>query len=183
MRKSTLIEKLHSKMSLSGRLLTVGLVIVSFVMSNQSSLAQKAKPAASSAAKHWTTRCTSVKRAGPLNCSMEQRVILRSNGRQIAKMEIRVPSVGKPALLIQLPLGLSMLGGIALQIDKNKPIKLAIQTCEASGCYAAIPVSPTLISTLKRGRKMSIAFQNNQKKDITIPIVLSGIGAAYDSIK
>ena len=92
---------------------------------------------------------------------MEQRVILRSNGQQIAKLEIQVPSVGKPALLVQLPLGLSMRAGLALQIDKSKPLKLDIQTCEASGCNAASPVSSALLSALKEGKEMQIAFQNN----------------------
>jgi invasion protein IalB len=46
-------------------------------------------------------------------------------------------------MMIQLPVGLFLPGGVNFQIDDGKLQALAIQACDLKGCYAATTVSRT----------------------------------------
>jgi invasion protein IalB len=85
--------------------------------------------------------------------------------------------------LVQLPLGLNLPNGAKLQVDEGKVVDAPIQTCEARGCYASIPITPDLLATLRSGKQLKVSFQNLGKETITIPMPLADYAAAYDKIK
>src|SRR5581483_10017501 len=89
----------------------------------------------------------------------------------------------QPVALVQLPLGLNLPAGAKLQVDDGKVVDLQIQTCENRGCYANTPVSPELLTALKSGKQLKVAFQNLNKEIITIPMPLADFAAAYEKIK
>ena len=97
----------------------------------------------------WATQCSSVSRDKPLGCSIEQRIVLRETGQQLARISIQVNAdkPSQPALLVHVPLGLSIRAGIKMQVDDAEPLKLDIQTCDAAGCYAGNPVAPELLAS------------------------------------
>ena len=84
---------------------------------------------------------------------------------------------------MQLPLGLNLPAGAKLQIDEGKASDMQIQTCEARGCYANLPISPEMLATLKSGKQLKVSFQNLAKETITIPMPLADFAAAYEKIK
>jgi invasion protein IalB len=132
----------------------------------------------------WAARCSSASREAPLECAIEQTAVLSKTGQTVALVNIRVPSdTHTPVVLVQLPLGLNLPVGAKLQVDDGKSVDLQIQTCEARGCYASIPIPPDLLAALKSGKQLKVAFQNLNKETIAIPMPLTDFAAAYDKIK
>jgi invasion protein IalB len=132
----------------------------------------------------WIARCSSGSRSSSLECAIEQSAVLTKTGQLIVLINIRVPAETRaPIALVQLPLGLNLPAGAKLQVDDGKPADLQIQTCEARGCYANLPISPEMLATLKTGKQLKVSFQNLAKETITIPMPLSDFAAAYEKIK
>jgi invasion protein IalB len=132
----------------------------------------------------WVARCSSPSRNAPLECAVEETAVLTKTGQLIVLVNIRVPSDTKaPVALVQLPLGLNLPVGAKLQVDDGKVVDLQIQTCENRGCYANTPVPPDMLTAMRSGKQLKVAFQNLTKETITIPMPLADFAAAYDKIK
>jgi invasion protein IalB len=132
----------------------------------------------------WIARCSSGSRSSSLECAIEQSAVLTKTGQLIVLVNIRVPAETRaPVALVQLPLGLNLPAGAKLQVDEGKASDMLIQTCEARGCYANLPVSPEMLTTLKSGKQLKVSFQNLAKETITIPMPLGDFAAAYEKIK
>jgi invasion protein IalB len=132
----------------------------------------------------WIARCTSASREAPLECAIEQTVILTKTGQLIVLVNVRVPSDTRaPVILVQLPLGINLPVGAKLQVDDGKIADMQIQTCEARGCYASTPIAADLLAAMKSGKQLKVSFQNLGKETITIPMPLADFAAAYDNIK
>jgi invasion protein IalB len=132
----------------------------------------------------WIARCSSPSRAAPLECAVEETAVLTKTGQLIVLVNIRVPSDTRaPVALVQLPLGLSLPSGAKIQVDDGKVIDLQIQTCENKGCYASTPIASDVLTAMRSGKQLKVAFQNLTKETITIPMPLADFAAAYDKIK
>jgi invasion protein IalB len=132
----------------------------------------------------WIARCSSPSRSAPLECAVEETAVLTKTGQLIVLVNIRVPSdTHAPVALVQLPLGLNLPVGAKLQVDDGKVIDLQIQTCENRGCYANTPITPDMLTAMRSGKQLKVAFQNLTKETITIPMPLGDFAAAYDKIK
>jgi len=132
----------------------------------------------------WATNCSASERAGPLDCSVVQRVVLQRTGQLLAMVSIRLPSDShSPAMMVQTPLGLYLPAGVSLKIDDNTNMSLALQTCDNGGCYAGTTVSSALLSQMRKGHSMTVTFQNISKQDVSIPVALAGFAGAYDKVK
>jgi invasion protein IalB len=141
-------------------------------------------PAGTPAPPSWAARCSSASRDAPLECAMEQTVVLSKTGQLIILVNIRVPSDSHlPVILVQLPLGLNLPGGAKLQVDDGNTTDLQIQTCENRGCYAGAAIAPDLLAAMKSGKQLKLSFQNLAKETIAIPIPLADFAVAYDKIK
>ena len=132
----------------------------------------------------WVARCSSASRGAPLECAIEQSAVLTKTGQLIVLVNVRVPAETRvPVALVQLPLGLNLPAGAKFQVDDGKTSDLQIQTCEARGCYANVPISPDVLAALKSGKQLKVSFQNLAKETITIPMPLADFAAAYEKIK
>lgn len=141
-------------------------------------------PAANPPPPGWVARCSSASRSAPLECAIEQTAVLTKTGQLIVLVNIRVPADTRtPVALVQLPLGLNLPAGAKLQIDEGKVADLQIQTCEARGCYANLPIAADMLAALKSGKQMKISFQNLARETITIPMPLADFAAAFEKIK
>jgi invasion protein IalB len=133
---------------------------------------------------NWITSCSSTERNAPLNCLLEQRIIVKETGQLVVKLTVRIDGVSrKPALLIQAPLGLNLAAGIIIRVDDGKPEKLDLQMCDASGCYAGSPISNELLALLTSGTKVNFTFQNLAKKDLNFEMPLTSFSAAFQKVK
>ena len=132
----------------------------------------------------WVARCTSAGRTTSLECAIEQTAVVTKTGQLIVLINIRVPADTRtPMVLVQLPLGLNLPAGAKLQIDDGKTSDLEIQTCEARGCYANMPLAPDTLAAMKSGKQLKVSFQNMANDTIMIPMPLADFAAAYEKIK
>jgi invasion protein IalB len=143
-----------------------------------------AEGANTSAPPGWVARCSSASRSSSLECAIEQSAVLTKTGQLIVLVNVRVPAETRaPIALVQLPLGLNLPAGAKIQVDDGKTSELQIQTCEARGCYANLPISPDVLAALKSGKQLKVSFQNLAKETISIPMPLADFAAAYEKIK
>jgi invasion protein IalB len=141
-------------------------------------------PANTPAPPGWAARCNSASRNAPLECAIEQTAVLSKTGQLIVLINVRIPADTRtPVALVQLPLGLDLPAGAKLQVDEGKTSDLKIQTCEARGCYANVPIAPDMLAAMKSGKQLKVSFQNLAKEAITIPMPLADFAAAYEKIK
>lgn len=131
----------------------------------------------------WTSRCSSEGRKAALICEIEQSLFITKTGQLVASVNVKLPAdTRQPVMMIQLPVGLFLPGGVNLQIDESKPQALVIQTCDLKGCYAATTVSPELLGAMKSGKRLAVVFQNLNKESVNLAFVLSGFAEGYDKI-
>jgi invasion protein IalB len=153
----------------------------------QEAVAPKADAQAASqpAQQPWATQCSAASRKAPLNCTMEQQVIVRETGRPIARISIQVGGADprKPAVLLHVPLSLSIGAGITMQIDEAEPLKFDVQTCDANGCYAGSPLTDEMIASLKRGETLKVGFQGVNREPVNIPFSLAGFTASFENVQ
>ena len=84
--------------------------------------------------------------------------------------------------MMRLPHGMFLPDGVSMTVDGKTLPKQAVQTCDQKGCYVGLPIDDALLKSLQTGKTLSIAFKSLEKKDITIPISLSGFKEAYDKL-
>ena len=132
----------------------------------------------------WVSRCAADGRQSVLDCSVEQSIIETKSRQLLMQVVVRVPpDTRKPALVLQLPLGLFLPAGIKLQFDDGKPERFDVQTCDQKGCYVQMPVSSDMLQAMSKGKSMSVTFQNLAKQDIGVPVPLNGFMVAYQKIQ
>lgn len=131
----------------------------------------------------WTSRCSSEGRKAALLCEIEQSLFITKTSQLVASVNVKLPpETRQPVMMIQLPVGLFLPGGVNLQIDESKPQALVIQTCDLKGCYAATTVSQELLGAMKGGKRLLVTFQNLNKENVNLAFVLSGFAEGYDKI-
>jgi len=132
----------------------------------------------------WISACQGPSRADALECQMEQRAVLSGSGQLVGSVTVRVPSqTRKPVLMIRGPLGLSLAGGVGIDVDGAAAETLPLQTCDAGGCYAGAPISDALLDAMFKGKTLNVTFQNLNKEPIKLPMSLTGFSATYGKIK
>jgi invasion protein IalB len=144
--------------------------------------AQSSTSLASDGGSGWRIECANDGKA--LDCRAINRVNHRDTRELIAAVAIRIPpDTKKPAVIVQLPLGIQVTDKITLRVDESQPEGYPIQTCTQTGCLVGAPASDALISALRGGRELKVAFQNLAKQTITVSMPLAGFALAYDKIK
>lgn len=131
----------------------------------------------------WGTQCQSQTRGGTANCAMEQRVVLKANRQQLARVTISVPGeTKKPVLAIVLPLRINLEPGFEFQIDEQESQTLKLRSCDGNGCFMTIPLSDNTLGKMKAGGKLKLTFQDLTGDKITVTAPLTGFSKAYDAI-
>ncbi len=140
--------------------------------------------AAAPAQENWISRCVANARQTPLECSIEQRLLMANTGQLVAAVTVRMPTdANQPVMMIQTPLGLYLPAGLAINVDGASEQALELQTCDANGCYAGSPVSEALLSAMTRGQKLNLVFQGLNLQPVTISADLNGFTAAFQRLR
>lgn len=140
--------------------------------------------AAEGRAPGWSSSCTSKDRAAPLFCSMEQTLVASETGALIGKAEVRVTAKSEqPLLLLLVPLGVDVRAGLRLRVDDAELADVAVQTCNAGGCLAALPLVPSAIAALRGGRVMTMTFRGTGKPELTARFSLAGFSETFGKIE
>ena len=140
---------------------------------------------ASDNTRNWNVVCRSAGREETLACTMEQQIIVRETGQRLARLTIKTTNAteaGFASLLLQVPLGLSIVDGLTMRVDQAAPVTIPIQTCDANGCYGGHIVDQALLSALRAGSQLVLSFFDLQKQKIDVNFTLAGFTAAYSRI-
>lgn len=131
----------------------------------------------------WVTQCISAARDEKSDCAVEQTIHLQESGQQLARVTVQVPGATRdPHLNIQLPHGIYIASGLRMQIDSTAPKKLEIRSCNASGCYASVPLSDNVLQSMIKGADLKLVFSDLNQAEITVTMPLSGFTSGYTKI-
>lgn len=145
--------------------------------------AAPAQPQAN-AAPAWTARCASPARAVPLECTLEQQVVVQATGQQISLVNVRVPGdTRQPVMMIQLPLGLFLPAGLTIAVDEGKGQTVAIQSCDQRACYVGLPLNAELLESMKKGQRLNLQMQSINREPATIAHPLTDFASQYAKIQ
>lgn len=119
-----------------------------------------------------------------LDCRAVQQVVNREDKQTIALLSVRMaPDSKTPTLLIQLPLGISLVEPIQLKVDDGPVEKQSAQTCTNAGCFVGMALNDKLLPAMRSGKILKLTFQDANKRSIAIDLPLLGFSLALDKIK
>lgn len=136
--------------------------------------------------KDWGYKCESPQGSDSKLCFIFQRISSKEGDKRIADATIAyLPKVEKPVMVITLPLGVFLPAGIKMQVDeaKDDAVRAPFVQCIQDGCQARIQLENKMVTKMKGGKKMIVAFLTPQQKQLAFPISLSGFTAALGSLK
>lgn len=139
----------------------------------------KAKPAAP----QWSISCAAVAADAPLQCRMTQELFAAESRQRVLAVTVsRSESNNGFDMTLAIPHGAFLPAGLALKIDDKEPVKIAIESSNAAGVYARVPLDEALGTAVKRGVTMSVGITNRSGNVIQIPVSLAGFTAALSRI-
>jgi invasion protein IalB len=132
----------------------------------------------------WLPTCASDGRAGPLACSLQQRLIVQETGQPFLTLTFRVPRAGEqPVIAIQTPLGIYLPPGVALRVDDGEPMTLAIASCDVNGCHAGATLAEPLLAALEGGRTLHLVLHTDEVDTLDFEIPLAGFNRGFSAIR
>jgi invasion protein IalB len=142
----------------------------------------QASQAQDAAAAAWRVECGGDGKV--LECRAVQQIVNREDKQTISLLTVRMaPDAKTPTMLIQLPLGMSLVEPVQLRVDGGPVEKQPVQTCTPGGCFAGMPLNDTFLASMRSGTTLKLTFQDTNKRSITIDVPLLGFGLALDKIK
>jgi invasion protein IalB len=139
-------------------------------------------PAAAASPPAWRVECSGDGKA--LECRALQQVVKGDDKQASAQLSVRMPPDGKtPTMLIQLPLGLSLVEPVQLKVDSGAVEKQPVQTCTTAGCFVGLQLNDKLLASMRSGTTLRLAFQDANKRTVTVDVPLLGFGLALDKVK
>ena len=85
---------------------------------------------------------------------------------------------------ISTHLGVDLRAGVVFKIDKNKEVPLRYLQCTMDGCIASLFADSALLSILKAGRRITVAFLPWGVSALTVvPAPLVGFTEIFKGIK
>ncbi len=131
----------------------------------------------------WTARCEPIGINARDTCYIYQDVLLKKDKRRLVHIAVGYLSNDRqPAALLTLPLGVSLPGGVSLQVDDGPPQRLRYERCDGSGCVAPLALTDGLIRSMKVGREARVSFFDGSRRQISVPVSLLGFTAGFNAL-
>lgn len=142
-----------------------------------------APEAVAAAPSPWSTSCSGARRAEPLSCAIEQRLIVQETGQTLMTISVRVAAAGaQPVLVIRTPLGVHLPAGLSLRVDDVASASLAFADCNAEGCRAEAEIAEPVLEALAAGRMLNLTMHTAPDQTMTFEIPLGDFADAYAMI-
>ena len=111
-----------------------------------------------------------------------QRMLLNEENQQVASVGIQISEDGEEKkLIIEVPVGVRLDSGLAIQIDQDNPVTMPYRVCFPLGCFAEITVADDFINKLKAGNMLAVLVRPFHSSEVIgLPFSLAGFTAAYD---
>lgn len=145
--------------------------------------AARAAPSDGQDFKDWTARCETLQDGTKVPCYIFQNVFLKKDNQRLLHVAVGyLAEGGKPVAFFNLPLGVSLPGGLGVKIDEGQPLRLRFERCEPNGCLAPLPLDDQLIRAFKGGRWARVSFFDSSRREISVPVSLVGFTAGFDAL-
>ena len=106
--------------------------------------------------------------------------VFRSQSRQrILSASIFQNEQGIHSMRLALPHGLDLTKGVSLAIDNGVPTQHTINTADANGSYARIPLNNDMIDAMKAGNSAVMGVSSIKGDNINIELSLSGFSSSF----
>jgi invasion protein IalB len=130
----------------------------------------------------WRVECTGDGKT--LDCRAVQQLFQRETRQLVIAVLMRKAPDPKAALIaIQLPLGLNLTEPVQLKVDNGPAERYPIQTCTNLGCIVATTAPERLVTAMRSGKELKVAFQDANKKPVELAVPLLGFGLAFDKVR
>ena len=149
------------------------------------------KPAVSDV---WLVQC--VVEDDPSTCTMnqqqhlqvevdgEQKVVGRLLKATVLHVEDPITGTRDPHISIDLPLGVTLAPGAAIKVDDGQQLNWPYLQCTNAGCAISNKLDGELLSALKRGKILLVAYRAwGAEKNTIIRVPLKGFTKAFNSIQ
>jgi invasion protein IalB len=131
----------------------------------------------------WAVRCFPV--ASPSPCDMFQELDNQRTGQRVVSFSVAFyPALNRHALVIAVPLEVSIPAGLKLQTSTYTSPMLKYRRCDRNGCYVEMAVENGVIEALARssGDSGKIAIAADSGKVYNLNFSLKGFAAAHDDM-
>jgi invasion protein IalB len=130
----------------------------------------------------WTVECSAPDAGG--KCAMTQRVATDPEGKKVVLGAIveRAPQEGRYQVIFRLSRNAYVPAGAGLKIDDHEPKRAPISACDDKVCEVRAWLTPELLTEMRDGKLLVFAFFTPEKKQVSVPVSLSGFGAAYEDL-
>jgi invasion protein IalB len=105
---------------------------------------------------------------------------IESGQTVIAAVVIEPEGDPKKTLRVTLPLGMQLVHGTRLIVDKNSPQQSPYVICFANGCISDYEVTSELLASMKKGQSLVVQAINSNGAPLTLPLPLAEFAKAYD---
>jgi invasion protein IalB len=131
----------------------------------------------------WAVRCFPVQSPSP--CDMFQELDNQRTGQRVVSLSIAFyPSINRHALVVAVPLEVSIPAGLKLQTSTYTSPMLKYRRCDRNGCYVEVAVENAVIESLARssgdGGKIVIAADSGKVYNLNFS--LKGFATAHDDM-
>jgi len=132
----------------------------------------------------WRAKCVTTENSAKPSCHIFQDLIQKESGKRVLHMAIgQLPDKQSVAVIITLPLGISLPPGLNVRVDKHDARQIPLQSCFANGCQAAFELDAQWKAQLTKGNAAEVIFYNLKGQPIGIPVSLKGISAALRALQ
>ena len=127
----------------------------------------------------WFKACA---KQGDNNICNVQNIRTADTGQLLTAVSLITVEGGQSQKIFQVsvPTGRMVQPGIQMQIDANKPTRVPFGLCLPDRCIAEVPLTDAMVSSMKRGGKMTLTSVNFQRVANPIEMTLSGFTSAFD---
>lgn len=122
--------------------------------------------------------------AAPPGCKVVQRQVARETGQSV--FLVTVLPAGRPgqlAVIVSTPLGGYLAPGLVLSVDRGRPFKVLVETCNAAGCHAGFALAGRIAQELSRGRELKVRLWTGKGSPADVAVPLAGLDAALAALR
>lgn len=122
----------------------------------------------------WTSSCVS---AGTGLCELTKEI---RQGDIVAASVSVLHARGDLWLQYLVPVGIGIEQGVSVAVDDGEPHATRLTNCTAAGCVGHMILSDGLLTEMKKGAKINLAFSSASHHDsFTISFSLTGFSTAF----
>lgn len=130
----------------------------------------------------WNLQCNTVNEA--LKCAGLISLFSQPNNQRFMAISISQPDKSEEKQLrMQLPHGIFLPGGVALEVDGKRVKAMAINTCNPTGCFTSASIKKTVIDAMAKGQQLAVVLQALNRNNLRIQMTLTGFKSVMEKVQ